>query len=206
MGEDPKAVSAADKAAVAVGQEITRLVVGLVLEGQRALVIAGAARLDLALENVLKHSMRHHPGGSDNLFDPDRPLGSFAAKIALCHRLGLVSDEVEHALQLVRRIRNEFAHSVGTAGLSESSHSNRLRELERLCGSVQWFATVHTHVLAASQGRPEISVQVAVFSGALATLIGAIEAAAYFDAPFAPVHPASFAIWSTLSNPPAPAV
>jgi hypothetical protein len=72
MGEDPKAVSAADKAAVAVGQEITRLVVGLVLEGQRALVIAGAARLDLALENVLKHSMRHHPGGSDNLFDPDR--------------------------------------------------------------------------------------------------------------------------------------
>ncbi len=75
--------------------------------------------------------MSHHPGGQDNLFDPDRPLGTFSAKINLAYRLGLISDDIEHAMQMIRRIRNEFAHSVEKASLSDGSHKSRVVELAR---------------------------------------------------------------------------
>ena len=67
--------------------ETQALVLGLMKEGERAAVVVGAARLDLALEHMLKRVMRQHPGGQDNLFDPDRPLGTFSAKIGLAFRL-----------------------------------------------------------------------------------------------------------------------
>jgi hypothetical protein len=101
-------------------------------EGERSAVVIGAARIDLALERLLKKTMAHHPGGSDNLFDPDRPLGTFAAKIALTYRLGFIDPHMEKALQLIRRIRNEFAHATGKASLSESMHRSRVLELAKL--------------------------------------------------------------------------
>jgi hypothetical protein len=58
-------------------------------EGERSAVVLGAARADTAVEELLLRCMQPHPGGADNLFDPDRPLGSFSAKIALSFRLEL---------------------------------------------------------------------------------------------------------------------
>jgi hypothetical protein len=112
-----------------LGYELAVLLRGMLAEGERASVVVGAARLDLALERLLKWYLLHHPGGSDNLFDPDRPLGTFSAKISLAFRLGLIDREVELSLQLVRKVRNDFAHSATIATLSESSHASRVREL-----------------------------------------------------------------------------
>jgi len=75
--------------------------------------------------------MSHHPGGQDNLFDPDRPLGTFSAKIALAYRLNLIDRHIEHSLQMVRKIRNDFAHSINKASLSESHHKSRVIELAK---------------------------------------------------------------------------
>lgn len=112
-------------------QEITDFVKGLAREGERAAVVLGAARLDVALELLLKKLMHHHPGGSDNLFEPDRPLGSFSAKIALAYRLGVIDSNFEHALQMIRKIRNAFAHSTTVSSLSDPPHSSQLNELVR---------------------------------------------------------------------------
>ena len=107
--------------------EVANFVLKVAKESDRAAVIIGAARLDVGLERLLKKVMSHHPGGQDSLFDQDRPIGSFAARIALAYRLGLISDEVEHGLQMVRRIRNDFAHSIEDASLSDPSHRSRLQ-------------------------------------------------------------------------------
>jgi hypothetical protein len=181
---DRKAKRAAFAAGKTMGKQTATLVASLALEGQRALVIAGAARLDLALERLLKRAMRPLAGGSDNLFDVDRPLGTFAAKIALAHRLNLINDDVEHALQLVRRIRNDFAHSEGSASLSEASHSNRLLELKRCCQSQSFdiFAR-QLHRLRKTIVFPE---QVIVFAGTFGALVQAIEGAAYYMLPLVP--------------------
>lgn len=112
-------------------QEAINFGEGLAREGERAAVVLGAARLDVSLERLLKKLMHPHPGGSDNLFDSDRPLGSFSAKIALAYRLGVIDGNFEHALQMIRKIRNAFAHSINVASLSDSPHNGQLNELIR---------------------------------------------------------------------------
>jgi hypothetical protein len=109
--------------------ETTSFVEGLAKEGERAAVVLSAARLDVSLERLLKKLMHPHPGGSDNLFDSDRALGSFSAKIALAYRLGVIDRNFEHALQMIRKIRNAFAHSIDVASLSDSPHNGQLAEL-----------------------------------------------------------------------------
>jgi hypothetical protein len=97
----------------------------------RALVLVSAARLDTELEYALKAVLVRNPTGQDNLFDNDRSLGSFSAKIALAHRLGIVDDEFHSALQIIRKIRNDFAHAVDFMALSDPPHKDRIQELER---------------------------------------------------------------------------
>jgi len=118
------------KQAVDFASELKAFIAILAYEGERSLVIGGAARIDVGLERLLKAVMSRGPRGKDdNLFDPDRPLGTFSAKIKLAYRLGLLDDDVEHALQLIRKIRNDFAHATTDIRLLECSHADRVREI-----------------------------------------------------------------------------
>jgi hypothetical protein len=111
--------------------EMGKFVLGLAEEGERSAVVLGASRADALLEELLRTALKRHPGGSDNLFDPDRPLGTFSARIALAFRMGVIDDSCGHALQMLRKIRNDFAHSSSRATLSESRHRSRVVELVR---------------------------------------------------------------------------
>ena len=111
----------------------------LAKESDRSAVVLGGARLNVALERLLKAVMNHHPGGDDNLFDPDRPVGSFSSKIALAYRLGLIDKEMEFCLQMIRKTRNDFAHSIGRATLEASTHKSRISEVARIMQKhAQW--------------------------------------------------------------------
>lgn len=106
--------------------QVSSFLVRLLFEGERSAVILGAARLDVALERSLLSRMSECSGSSDSLFGPDRPLSSFSAKVSLAARLGVIDGEVERALHLVRRIRNQFAHSIDDESLSLDRHRDRL--------------------------------------------------------------------------------
>jgi hypothetical protein len=175
-------------AGAGLSEEVTELVHGLVGEGERATVVVGAARLDLALEHLLKGAMHHHPGGSeDNLFDQDRPLGTFSSRIALAYRLGLIDRDVERALQLIRRIRNDFAHTVGVASLSDAAHSSRLRELIKLCRCGTLYA-----MLELAEEERSIKEPVHSFCCALIVVIVCLEVVVRDIAPFTVARPAAF--------------
>lgn len=45
------------------------------------------------------------------VFEGQGPLSTFSAKISLCNMLGLTTPDVQHDLTILRKIRNEFAHS-----------------------------------------------------------------------------------------------
>ncbi|AZB73266.1 DUF4145 domain-containing protein [Synechococcus elongatus] len=102
------------------------LVLQMMAERGRGVVLVGAARLDLALERLLQSVMMPLGDEEDTLFIPDRSLGSFAAKITLAARLGLLDPTVEKALNSIRSVRNDFAHSAGDTSLSEARHQKRL--------------------------------------------------------------------------------
>ena len=123
--------------------DIFRLVKSLLDESERASVILAAARLDVDLERLLKHVLHHHPGGSDPLFEGDRMLGTFSAKIAFAHRLGLIAPEFEHALQMVRKIRNDFAHQLESEQLNSPRQKARLTEIVRIAEQSEIFQSGH---------------------------------------------------------------
>ena len=97
-------------------------------ERGRGAVLVGVARVDVALERLLQSVLLPAPGPTDSFFQPDRPLGSFGARITLAARMGLIDQPVEQALQTLRRVRNGFAHSTTTATLADPSHAERLQQ------------------------------------------------------------------------------
>lgn len=84
----------------------------------------------------------------DGLFLPDRPLGSIGAKVALASRIGLIDGSVERALNVLRKLRNAFAHSTESASLGDAAHRSRLAEVYADARSNPLWAPLET-VLAA---------------------------------------------------------
>ncbi len=170
-----------------VGEAASHIAVKLMNEGERGAVLLGAARLEAALEKLLKSILSPHPDGNDNLFQPDRPLGSFSAKISLAFRLSLIDKPVEHALQMIRKVRNDFAHSFEDESLKHQAHRNRLSvpisharknalwaPLEKIIGPVKTDADLLNYILL------------------VVVLVAFIEAVAQLQTEYKPVIPVRF--------------
>lgn len=98
-------------------------------ESDRAAVILGAAKLDLVLRELLVKKFLPNPSGQDELFDTDKPISTFSARINVAYRLGLIDKQLANSLHLIRRIRNDFAHEAVGAELGAGSHRDRVKVL-----------------------------------------------------------------------------
>lgn len=98
-------------------------------ESDRAAVILGAAKLDVLMFQLLQKVLRPSTSRTDELLEGDSPLGTFSARTLMCHRLGLIDDELFKAINLIRRIRNSFAHELTGVSLETGAHRDRIREL-----------------------------------------------------------------------------
>lgn len=81
----------------------------------RPLIIVGAAKIEQLLLEILNTFLlpkRVNPREQDELLGGDTPLGSFSARIKVCHRLGLIDETLCSTLEQLRKIRNLCAHSV----------------------------------------------------------------------------------------------
>jgi hypothetical protein len=102
-------------------------------ESERAVAIISVSVLDEALTGLLKAALLPCSTGTDALFDGAyAPLGSFSAKIEFACRLGLISAGVAQSLHLIRKIRNDFAHDIGSCSFEQASVRGRVRELSTL--------------------------------------------------------------------------
>lgn len=98
-------------------------------ETDRAAVILGVAKLDIALRDLLGKVLKTNTGTTDELFDNEGPLSTFSAKINLAFRLGLLDEDFVYSLKLIKKIRNDFAHEVHSGKLSGSGHQDRIKLL-----------------------------------------------------------------------------
>jgi len=114
---------------IAAAQAARTIALQMLEERGRGAVLVGVARVDAALEHLLQAVMTPSSAKSDGLFLPERPLGSIGAKVALASRLGLIDGPVERALNVLRKLRNAFAHSAESASLGDPAHSSRLAEV-----------------------------------------------------------------------------
>jgi DNA-binding MltR family transcriptional regulator len=68
-----------------------------------------------------------------SIFGPERPLASFSAKIKICHAFGLIGAKTAHDLNVLREVRNAFAH-----GLRKMNFKTReVRDLLLSCHCVK---------------------------------------------------------------------
>ncbi len=81
-------------------------------ETDRAVGIVGATMLESQLEALLSHHMSHLDVDTKNkLFNAYGPLSSFSAKIKIAYAFKLCSKAIYKDLDIIRDIRNTFAHA-----------------------------------------------------------------------------------------------
>lgn len=111
-----------------VAEDAHAIAISMLQEKGRSAVLIGTARVDTALEALLKAAMGP-PSSLETFFQTDRPIGSLGAKLALARRLSLIDDAVERALNVLRKLRNALAHSAESASLGDPAHSSRFAEV-----------------------------------------------------------------------------
>jgi len=86
----------------------------LISESDRGSVIVGAAILEKELTRVIESEFKKNGLSRRYIlkaFDGNGPLGNLSARIQIARGFGLIGDTAFKDLMVVRKIRNEFAHS-----------------------------------------------------------------------------------------------
>ena len=99
-------------------------------ESDRASVILAGAMIEKSLEMMIKAKLIPSLSKKDELFDTAyAPLRNFKAMIELAYRLGLISSNLYRDLNIIRDIRNDFAHDIEGCSFQNRSVKNRVGEL-----------------------------------------------------------------------------
>jgi mannitol operon repressor len=82
-------------------------------ETDRGIALVITSFLDKMLSDTLRAYLIENDGSKALLSGFNAPLGTFSSRIAACHALGLISDDEAAQINILRRVRNEFAHEIG---------------------------------------------------------------------------------------------
>ena len=99
-------------------------------ETDRGCALYAAAYLDQAISDLLYLSLVYTKDMEKDLFKGIAPLASFSNRITFAYYLGKISPSMRHELDLIRRIRNDFAHSAENITFETEKISNRCENLK----------------------------------------------------------------------------
>jgi DNA-binding MltR family transcriptional regulator len=95
-------------------------------ESDRAAAILGATYLETLLGKLLRTKFVQSP--STEMFSGHGLLASFSSRVDIAYALGLFDEDVYRDLNLIRRIRNDFAHNIDYATFAEPAIRQRCAE------------------------------------------------------------------------------
>jgi hypothetical protein len=82
-------------------------------DNPRGAAILLATHLENALQIVLVERLRVQQEHFDDIFGSERsPMGTFDSKTRVAHAVGLITDNTRLNLDIIRRVRNAFAHAM----------------------------------------------------------------------------------------------
>lgn len=96
-------------------------------------VLSATSGLDLLLRIAISTTFRAAVSIDElkGIFEgTNGPLGTFDSKIRVCAALNLVQGDFQHDLDLIRAIRNIFAHSIVVRGFEDNEIKNRCSQLK----------------------------------------------------------------------------
>jgi DNA-binding MltR family transcriptional regulator len=101
----------------------------LTKESDRGCGLFATAYIDKALSDLLFVSLVSAKEIERDLFEGTAPLGSFSARIKMGYYLGLISSSCRRDLDILRKIRNDFAHDPDIMSFEEPAVAQRCRSL-----------------------------------------------------------------------------
>ncbi len=99
-------------------------------ETDRGAALVGAALIDQKLADTLRSFFVAGKVAGELLDSGTAPLGTFSARIKLAHALGLIDSFELAECGLIRKVRNEFAHSIHGTTFSEPKVATLCERLE----------------------------------------------------------------------------
>jgi DNA-binding MltR family transcriptional regulator len=90
--------------------DVARLVDELEKETDRGVALVGATFLDDVLDVMLRALFAGDGEAANKLLSPGRPLESFGSRAHLAYCVGLLGRDTYHDINLIREVRNDFAH------------------------------------------------------------------------------------------------
>jgi DNA-binding MltR family transcriptional regulator len=134
-------------------------------ESDRGCVLVGGAVLDEGLEQLLRAEMPDDPKIVKDLVNPlfmhPGPLATFWARSRIAFSLGYLSKETFDDLEVIRDIRNSFAHGYGPASLTETGTAaaiSRLKSAERAVAVARKPANAQKLLAAAAAATPSTDI------------------------------------------------
>ena len=83
----------------------------LVKESDRGVALYATAHIDTEIEKLLRKKLVGSEKHLKEILSFNGPLGTFSSKIKLSYSLGLIDKVMMDDINILRKIRNEFAHS-----------------------------------------------------------------------------------------------
>src|SRR5438093_8254281 len=93
-----------------ISAEESAIVGGLHKESDRAVAIIGACLLEDRIEIAIKAKLRVDEALENEVFNVNRPLGTFSAKNDVAYLLRCYGRASHRELETINKIRNKFAH------------------------------------------------------------------------------------------------
>jgi len=105
------------------------------LGSSRAAIILAVASIDDVLRAAISCNFIHLPGREeDQIFSGNGPLSTFSSRIKIAHAMGLISKKVRSDLDVLRKIRNKYAHGTKDIDLSDDDQKKSITNLNALSG------------------------------------------------------------------------
>jgi hypothetical protein len=98
-------------------------------ESDRGAALFAAAHIDSRLEVLLRAFLVQDEKVAAPLFRGTAAPATFSARIDMAYLLGLLSSEKRNELHLIRKMRNEFAHSASELSFSHEPLASQCRQL-----------------------------------------------------------------------------
>lgn len=113
-----------------LGESMQHLADELDSMSERALALLGGAILDEALGEVIKLKLLNDKNIIKNQFGGQGALATFSAKIDIARLLAIYSKNACSDLHIIRKIRNDAAHSTSAFSFSNSPTKDRAQSLK----------------------------------------------------------------------------
>lgn len=89
-------------------------------ESDRGAALIGAAMVESRLERIFENTLINNSSKENVIYGSNALLGTFSSKIQMAHVLGFLSEKEYKEVNLIRKIRNEFAHKLEDLHFSNS--------------------------------------------------------------------------------------